>query len=177
MIEKVYAEALFQLGNEQNTLDLFHEELNAVRDVFEQNPDAVKFLSAPTIVYDDKMSFIDKIFKGKICDDVFSFIKVLTKNKRISNILTIADKFNADYNEFNNIIEITVITVKPLKDELKIKLKSKLEAMMNKSVKLIEKTDESIIGGIVLNYGNTMVDSSLKAQLDSLKIRMRSMIA
>lgn len=177
MVEKVYAEAMFQLGVEKDNLDLFHEELSELKTVFVQNPELTKLLSAPTVDYSEKISVIDKIFKSRLCDDVFSFVKVLTEKKRISYLSAVADKFNENYNSYNNIIEITVTTVKPLKEELRIKLKNKIETITGKKIKLIEKTDESIIGGIVLNYGNTMLDSSLKSQLDSLRIRMKSMIA
>ncbi|MDE5859568.1 MAG: F0F1 ATP synthase subunit delta, partial [Oscillospiraceae bacterium] len=79
--------------------------------------------------------------------------------------------------EMKNIAEVKVTTSTPLSDGLRSKLKAKLEAVYKKTVILTENIDESIMGGIVINYGNTMLDGSVKAKLEAVQKQIKGVIA
>ena len=65
----------------------------------------------------------------------------------------------------------------PLKTWLKEKLVAKLESVLNKKVILTEKLSPSILGGIVVNYGNVQMDSSLKTRLEKIRAQIDSVMA
>ena len=77
----------------------------------------------------------------------------------------------------NNIAEVKVTTSVPLSDGLKTKLKAKLEKVWGKSVILTETVDPDIMGGIVVNYGNTMMDGSVKSKLEAIQKQIKGIIA
>jgi F-type H+-transporting ATPase subunit delta len=85
--------------------------------------------------------------------------------------------FRARYNEKMNILEVTAVTAEPLSARLREKLVDKLGKVTGKKIVLSEKTDKSIIGGIVLRYANTEIDSSVKTRLDKLKAQIDGVIA
>lgn len=177
MIEKVYSQALFETGRESNTLDILFSELNAVSEILKDNPNFIKFLSAPIINADEKKSVIAKIFKDKISEYLYNFICILTDKNRIQYIGRITEEFKKSCNNYNGIMEVTVTTALPMKKELLEKLVKKLEAASGKKISIVEKVDNTILGGIILSYGNTLLDSSVKSKLESIHLQMKSVIA
>ena len=68
---------------------------------------------------------------------------------------------------------MTVITSIPLKPDLKARLIKKLEQKSGKTVKLNEKVDPSIIGGIILRMGNSQIDNSIKGRLEAVAQQLK----
>ncbi|MBQ7757352.1 MAG: F0F1 ATP synthase subunit delta [Oscillospiraceae bacterium] len=176
-LEKVYADALFELAVEDNTLDTVAEEMEAVAGIMSENSDFLKLLSAPTVSDKDKKSMLSKAFEGRISDTVFNFINVLCDNGRIKYLIAISQQFKDMYNDKNGILEVIVTTTMPLSDNLREKLVLKLEKISSKKIQLVEKIDTSIMGGIVLNYNNTQIDASVKKRLDTMRQQIDSIIA
>ncbi len=176
-LENNYAEALFELCNERSSLEEVHDEMIWLSEVFENNEDLVKFLYAPTVEQEDKKNVLKNIFQSELSETAFDFLCVVADKKRIRYLPRIIKSFNALYNEEKNILEVTAITTVPLSEKLRSKLISKLESVSGKTIVLTEKTDKSIIGGIVLEYGNTQIQGSIKHKLDELRARINSVIA
>lgn len=176
-LEKVYADALFELAIEENNLDTVAAEMETVSKIMSENEDFVKLLSAPTVPDKDKKSMISKAFEGRICDIVFNFMNVLCDNGRIKYFCAVSARFKEMYNEKNGILEVCATTTMPLSENLREKLVLKLEKISGKKIQLVEKIDASIMGGIVLNYNNTQIDASVKKRLDDMRQQIDSIIA
>lgn len=177
MIEKTYAQAVFELGLEDDTLDTLYREITEVSHIFDANPELMKLLSAPTISTEEKLSVLGRLFKGKISEEAYHFLCVLTEKNRAKFLGKIAAELKQKYNDHYGIVEITATTSIPLSEALRTKLISKLESVSGKKINLVERLDKSILGGIVLNYGNTQMDASVKARLDALRLQMKNLIA
>lgn len=176
-VEKVYSEALFELAGELNCTDEINEELTALAKIFRDTPDLAKMLCSPTVRSDDKSMFIEKVFKGKTSEITYNFICLLTDKRRTSFLPDIADKFREHWCDMKNIVEIKVTTSVPLNDLLREKLIKKLESVYKKTVTLKESVDPGLLGGIVINYGNTMLDGSVKAKLEAMQKQIKNFIA
>lgn len=177
MLEKKYASALFEIAVEDNTIDDICSEVKTLKTIFSDNMDYLKALSVPTLSFSEKVSSFDEVFKGKLSETIYNTMMVLIDKNRISLFENIADEFIRLYNEKKGIVEITVITAKPLKDALKKKLVAKLTSISSKKITLIEKVDASILGGIMLSYNNTEIDASIKSKLDAMRSQINSIIA
>ncbi len=175
--EKVYSEAVFELAKEQGNADEVKEELDALAEIFDSAPELGKFLTVPTVTIGEKLSVIERTFKGKISDTSYNLLCVAAENGRAALIPGIAADYRERWYEMKNIAEVKVTTSIPLSDTLRIKLKAKLEAVMKKTVILTENVDPSIMGGIILNYGNTMTDGSVRSKLDALQKQIKGVIA
>lgn len=177
MPEKIYANALFELANEQSSLEEVFEEIKTLSKIFLDNSELQKLLSAPTLTLAEKLSIIENIFNGKISKLVFNFLNVVVEKKRISFFDKIELEFRNLYNDRNGILEITVTTTTALSVVLKEKLITKLESISAKKITLVETIDATIMGGIILNYGNTQLDASVKSKLDAMRWQINSIIA
>lgn len=170
-VGKLYSQALFEIGIESNTLDEINNDMAQCKAVFDENPELVKILASPVITNNEKIDVITKIFgeSGTVRD----FICVVSQKGRIVNFSEIAESFRIKCSEHNNIAEMTVITSVPLKSAQKEKLIKKLEEKSGKKVRLAEKTDPSILGGIIVEYGNTRLDNSIKGKLEAVEKQLK----
>ncbi len=176
-VGKIYSEAIFELAAEQSCAGQVFEELTSLKKIWTENPDVAKLLSAPTLSVSEKLKINEKVFKGRVSEMVYNFLCVITEKGRAGALTEIADAYKEKWYEAENIAEVTVTTSAPLKKELRDKLVKKLEAVYKKKVILEEKTDSSLIGGIVVNCGNEMLDGSVKNRLDSIEKQIKGIIA
>jgi F-type H+-transporting ATPase subunit delta len=171
-VGEVYAEALFELAKESNDIDGIYKTLNDYADIFSDNPDLMKLLAVPTIPVPKKIEIVNKVFPEE--NLVSNFICILVEKSRITGIENVRSEFNKKYNELNNIAEMTVYTVKPLDDDTRRKLTEKLADKYQKTIKLREKIDPELIGGIVVKYGNKVMDNSIRTKLKNIGKSMKT---
>ena len=105
------------------------------------------------------------------------FLCLLNEKGRFKFLPEITKAFTDKYNAKMNILEVTAITSTGLSAVLRDKLIKKLSVVSGKTIRLTEKVDKAVIGGIVLRYGNTELDSSVKTALDKLRSQINGVIA
>lgn len=170
-VKKLYSQALFELCLENNNLKEVYDDINQCRKIFDDNPDFVELLFSPLIMPEEKTVIIDKVF-GKE-GTVHDLICVVTLKGRIRYFSGITDAFNELYDEHCGIKEMTVVTSVPLKPDAREKLLKKLEEKSGKTVKLTEEVDPSIIGGVILKMGDSIIDDSIKGRLASISDQLK----
>ncbi|MDR0197751.1 MAG: ATP synthase F1 subunit delta [Oscillospiraceae bacterium] len=181
-IEKTYADALFSLIAEENETDrsVFDDalkELQVVDGLLSEVPDFLKLLGTPTVPKESKLKIVGDAFEGRVSGYVYNFLRVLTVKGRMSRFKGVYRAFRELYNERFAIAEVTVTTRAALSDALRSKITSRMAQITGKSVVLKEKVEPAIIGGIVLDYGNTRMDGSVKTRLAELKKDISGIIA
>lgn len=176
-VRNIYAKAVFELCEERQITAEAYEELEAVGVVFDQNEDFVRLLRSPLIEMKEKQSLLEKAFAGRVSDTVFDFLCVAVEKGRADCISDICREFKALYYKQQNILEVKVTTAMELSDRLTEKLKNKLEQTLGKTVIMKLSVDKSLIGGIVVKYDNTELDSSVRGRLDRLKAQIDGVIA
>lgn len=172
-----YAEALFQIGEEENLTDIMYQELSDVVNLIKVNQDFFSVLKSPVISKKEKISLIDNIFENKININIKNFLKILIEQDRISFILDISDSYKELLNEKNNILEGFVISAIPMKKEEIKELEEKLSKKYNKNVTLENKVDKSILGGVLVRLGNEEIDGTVKTRLDKMKEQLSQVIS
>ena len=172
-----YAEALFQIGEEENLTDMMYKELSDVVNLIKVNQDFFSVLKSPVISKKEKISLIDNIYENKININIKNFLKILIEQDRISFILDISDSYKELLNEKNNILEGFVISAIPMKKEEIKELEEKLSKKYNKNVTLENKVDKSILGGVLVRLGNEEIDGTVKTRLDKMKEQLSQVIS
>ena len=177
--EKVYGEAFFELCMEEcpdKASDIF-EELSALDGVFADSPELVKLMGTPTVSAEEKAELINEIISGgNVSELCGNLLCVLAERGRFGCFAGIVKNFRARYNEHFKIAEITVTSNAPLSDMLKERIISKMSEVTGKKISVREKVDPSVIGGIVIDYGSTRYDGSVKARLNALRQELSSVI-
>ncbi|MCM1333844.1 MAG: ATP synthase F1 subunit delta [Bacteroides sp.] len=171
MVEKNYGDALFELILEEDASSLrsVQEELAAVDQVLTDVPELIKLVKTPTVELKEKLSIVEEAFAGKVSENTYRFLMVLTESGRLAYFGRIRRYFDGLCNERLGIAEVTVVSTEPISDDLKAKIRAKMAEITGKTVTLREETDPALIGGVVIRYGGRSYDGSVRAKLDALK--------
>ena len=172
-IARPYAQAVFDLANEQKKLPIWSETLKLLSHVVEN--EAVQSVLSDSKVQDtDKEKLILDICKKNIHKEGENFIKLLIENKRLLILPFISESFeilkaNEEGSVTANIVVATKITKKETDEIVK-----NLEKKLNKKIEATVEIDQSILGGSVITVGDTVIDASVKGQLESLAFSMKA---
>ena len=82
LVSQTYGEALFELANEQDKIDVFTEEIDVISEVLAQNPDFSKLMNHPKIDKENKLEIVDNVFLGRIDKELVGFLRLLVTKGR-----------------------------------------------------------------------------------------------
>jgi F-type H+-transporting ATPase subunit delta len=178
-VEKTYADAFFSLLESENpdksagrpAFDTALTQLKCVGETIAETPDLLKLMNTPTISDDEKLGLIDSVYGEKVTDYVRNFLRLLAVKKRMSYFPQILREFRRRYNEHFDIAEITVTSAMPISQDLRGKIAAKMAQITGKpaeNVLVTEKVDKTLLGGVVVDYGNMRLDGSVKTRLNEL---------
>ena len=177
VIANRYAEALFQLSEEENITKEIYNELHDVVEVIKNNKELDNVLKSPLVAKNEKTQLIEALFNNKINNDLKNFLKILVEMGRISSLKSIELTFKELLNDKHNIIEGTVISAIALTEKQVKELEEKLSKKYNKNVTLENEVDQSILGGVLVRLGNTQIDGSVKTRLNNIKDQLTQVIS
>lgn len=172
-IARRYATALADVAIDRNEEREVQRELDQWASMIEAHPQLKEVFDNPTIVYDHKRKVVeDLIARTRVRETTASFLRVLLRNQRLSQLRDVAARFGLILDERGGMVAAHVTTARPIPEELKSSLHETLAAATGRKVRLSFSTDESIIGGLVARIGSTIYDGSVQSQLDRLAAKM-----
>ena len=169
-----YASALFDLCRENKIIDEVLQDFNIIQKSILENKELKIISLSPLVTSDDKLKIFEKILINQNVNVMtITFLKVIGKNKRFSNLLSIISEFK-DINAKNRgDILADVTSAEVLSDEEKNKIKNQLKTMLGNKLSLNFKVDKKIIGGLIVKVGSKMIDTSLANKINKLRIVMK----
>ena len=177
VIANRYAEALFQLSEEENISKEIYSELHDVVQLIKENKDLDNVFKSPLVAKNEKIDLIEALFNEKINNNLKNFLKILVEKGRMSSLQAIELTFKELLNEKHNILEGTVISAVSLTTEKVKELEETLSKKYNKNITLENKVDKSILGGVLVRLGNIQIDGSVKTRLDNIKDQLSQVIS
>ncbi len=168
-VNTTYGNALFEVAMENNTLDTTLEEVTFVKQSFLENEDLMKLLLHPNIEKESKISVVESIYKGKISDELTGLLTMLINKGHQKDIISVFDYVINAIKEEKGIGIAYISSAVELSKEQKDKIEQKLlETTEYKKIEGNYEVDKSLIGGLVIRVSDTVVDSSLKTQINNL---------
>lgn len=177
-VARIYAQALYDIGEAAGTLSELNDELGAVRDVIaELDRDLRTFIEMPQFPRDDKWQVLRTAFEDRVSRDILGLLKVLVTRRREKLIADIAFEFTELVNEGLSRVQAEVITAKPLDDELLAALREVLEDSTRHEVVLDQRVDPGMIGGVRVSLGDLVVDGTTRRALNDLRRSLDASLA
>jgi F-type H+-transporting ATPase subunit delta len=176
LVAKTYSEALFEVALEENKTDLFLEELEFIIDTFKMYPEFFTIFKSPQISIEEKKNMMAEVFGAKLSKEMNNFVKILLDKNRSYYIEQINNEYETMLNNHKGIVKAVAITAIPLNDEDKLKLKEKIEKMTGKNIKITNKIDKSILGGVLVRIGDKVIDGTVKGRLFEIKESLSQII-
>lgn len=168
-LDKRYALALYTVAEGKGKVEEYLNDLREIVLLMKNDAEFLKVIKYPQISTSEKKKMFIRIFKGRIDEDLLSFLLILIEKDRILFTEQKLKEMEKIHLERNNTLLVEVKTVIPLKDSEREDLRIKLYNMYDKKIILDEKLDKNIIGGVYIRVGDDVIDGTIKIKLEEMK--------
>lgn len=162
-----YAEAAFQFAKERNALTVWSDMLGLIKAVA-VDENMARLAADPRV---DQARFLE-LFLGVCAKNVDAeagnFVRLVVENRRLSLLTEIVMQFEQLKAEAESRIEASVVSAFALEPAQLIALEQALRRRLGREVQLRAEIDSSLVGGVVIRAGDTVIDGSVKGQLSAL---------
>ena len=168
-----YSLALYELAEESNLLSKIETNSVSILNLIGTSVDFNNLIKDPTVSRNELINAINKIF---------DYLEIENLLKNFTNFLVIKRRFFFIEQILNNFIEICSEKRGELKTEIRSaknlsndeinNIKDELSKHFTSKIKLDYKHDESLIGGLIVQVGSTMIDTSIKNKLQQIENKM-----
>ncbi len=170
LISKTYGDALFEAAQEQDLMDLLLDEAKLFQEIMEQNKDFEQLMNHPKILKEEKLTILDNVCKDNFSKEFTGFLSIIIKKDRFSEVKEILDYFIKAVKEYKGIGIAYVTTPMALSEIQKSKVVERLlETTKYKQMEMHYLLKEDLMGGMYIQIGDRVIDSSIKTQLEELK--------
>ena len=168
-----YSLALFELSEENNLLSQIEDQSSSILNLIDQSEDFSNLIKDPTTSQEDLLKVINKISEKNKFESLFrNFLSFLIQKRRFFFIERILKSFIEICSRKRGELKAELKSAKELSNEEIAKITEELTKNFSSKIKLNYKHDESLIGGLVVQVGSTMVDTSIKNKLQQIENRM-----
>jgi ATP synthase F1 delta subunit len=165
---RVYAEALFDVARKTGKLDAIREELGQFADAVDGDRELQVFFFSPYFSSAEKTEGVRRAIGG--ADPEFlNFLELLIEKHRMTEVFRIRRQFEQLWKRENRRIDVTVTSAVELDPAAVTKIGEEIERQTDQRVELASRVDAEILGGIVLQVGNMVLDASIRNRLEKLR--------
>ena len=167
-IARVYADSLFSVSREKGTTETVREQLGQFVESLRENRDLELFFFSPYFSTTEKLEGLG-LTVSDADPDCMNFLEMLIEKHRMPAIFRIERRFEELWKVENQRIEVTVTSAVELDPSVAEQVGAEVERQTGKAVDLTSRVDDSIIGGLVLQVGNMVLDASIKNRSEKLR--------
>jgi len=167
-IARVYSEALFEVAKEKGDLDRVRDELGEFADALAEDRDMQVFFFSPYFHSAEKREAIGRAISGA-SEEFVNFLELLVEKHRMPVIFRIRRQFDELWKRENKKLDVTLTSAVELDPEVVRKVGEEIEKQTGQSVELTNRVDDGIVGGLVLQVGNMVLDASIRNRLEKLR--------
>ena len=168
-----YAQALFELANEDKALTKVEEQVVAINRLINESEEFRYLIKNPTTSIEDLTRVIETISEKNSFDNLLKrFLVFLIQKRRFFYLEKILSDFIEVCSKARGEIKAELFSAKELNEQHISKIKEELSQNFGANIQLNYKFDPSLIGGLVLKVGSTMVDNSIKNKLQQIQKQM-----
>lgn len=164
-----YAAAFFDLAYEKGILESAYEDMTLLGNVCSTNQDFLRMLQNPVINADKKNKVISKVFASSVNTVSLGFMNLMVRKRRERYLPAITEAFSELYKASKGIKTAYVTSAVTLAAKEKAGILEIIGKLTDKKIDLVENTNESLIGGFVVNIGDFQVDQSIATKIKELK--------
>ena len=167
-IARVYAEALFDVADGKDKLDEVRSELGEFADALDDDQELQVFFFSPYFSTNEKREGIEKAVSGA-SEEFRNFLDLLVEKHRMPVIFRVRSAYEELWRKRNRKIDVTVTSAVELDPDVVKKIGKEIEDQTGQTVELSSRVDDAILGGLVLQVGNMVLDASIRHRLEKLR--------
>jgi F-type H+-transporting ATPase subunit delta len=167
-IASVYARSLFEVAKEQDKLDVVREQLGAFADALSETRELQVFFFSPYFSTKEKEDGLERVVTD--ADPVIlNFLKLLISKHRMPVLFRIRATYDALWEEENKLLPVQITSAVELDQSIVQQLGDRISEQTDRKVELSARVDPDILGGIVVQVGNSVLDASVRNRLEQLR--------
>ena len=168
-----YSLALYELASENNVLSQVEDQSSSILNLISSSKDFSNLVKDPTNNQEDLLKVIENIFNDYKFENLLkSFLSFLVLKRRFFYVEQILNNFIEICSQKKGELKAELKSAKKLSSDEISKITDELTKNFSSKIKLNYKHDESLIGGLVVQVGSIMVDTSIKNKLQQIENRM-----
>ncbi len=172
-IARPYAEAAFRLARDENALPAWSDMLRFMASVI-ADPQIARALDNPKLGTAEKEALLLSVAGDRLSTLGRNFLRVLIEADRATLLPQIAGLFATLKAGAEGLAKATIDTAFPLDETQLRSLTAALEQRFGKKIEAVVNVDRSLIGGVCIAVGDTVIDGSVKAKLDAMAVTLRA---
>jgi len=167
-IARVYADALFGVAKDRDKLDAIRDQLGEVADAVDRDRDLQVFFFSPYFSSAEKRDGIARAVSGAE-PELINFLELLAEKHRMPAIFRIRRRFDELWAAENKRLEVRLTSAVELDPAIVEQVGAEIERQTGHRIDLESSVDADILGGLVLQVGNMVLDASVRNKLEKLR--------
>jgi F-type H+-transporting ATPase subunit delta len=168
-----YSLALYELASENKVLMQVEDQSSSILNLITSSKDFSYVIKDPTINRKDLLKVISNISDNNKFEKLLkNFLSFLVTKRRFFYVEQILKNFIETCSKKRGELKAELISAKKLSSDEITKITDELTKNFSSKIKLNYKYDDSLIGGLIVQVGSTMVDTSIKNKLQQIENRM-----
>lgn len=169
-----YATALFELAENEKKLDDVAADLQQLREMIDASADLARVIKSPVMAQADQVGAMTAIAGAAGFSDLTkNFIGVVAANRRLFALGGIMKAYQDQLAASRGEATAEVVSATALTQAQLDAVEDALKKAIGTKVQVEQRVDESLLGGLVVRVGSQMIDSSLKTQLQKMRLAMK----
>jgi F-type H+-transporting ATPase subunit delta len=171
-VARRYAQALMlSADSAMSMIDAIAGDLELIKRTLDGSRELRLLLASPVVKSDKKRAVLRELFRSRIGAVTMTFVELLTEKQREGMLSEVIEQFGALRDAKYGIVNVDVASAVEISEQQERSLSAKLEAYTKKKVRLRFALDASLKGGMVVRIGDTVLDASVKRQLEVIRER------
>jgi len=169
-----YANAVFELAQEQGKVDRVAEDLAALKSLIAESPEFARLVKSPLFSHEDQARALRPVLDKMGVEALTAkFLLTLTGKRRLFALDHMIAAYDRLVARVKGEVQAEVTSAHPLSPAQSAELKSVLKSKLGREPRLNTRVDPTLLGGLVVKVGSRMIDSSLRTKLAGLRAAMR----
>lgn len=169
-IARPYAEAVYQVARQHDTAQ-WGAQIAALAEVV-LNPDVAQFADNPKVTADQVYALVVDASQAVLDPGVQNFLRALIENGRLSVLPVVSEQFQALANAAGGVADAVIFSAFPIDEPQLVEVVAVLEKRFGRKLVASVTLEPSLIGGIRVVVGDEVMDTSVKARLDRMKVAL-----
>ena len=172
-LARPYAKAVFSYAHDAGMLDQWSASLELLSSVVQEAP-VQKLLASPELTTEQQASTIIDVCGESLEDKAKNLASLLAENRRLSLLPFIYAQFRDLKAAQESMVDVELVSASPLNDEQRQQFSQALSSRLDRRVNLTVAIDKSLIGGVLVRAGDTVIDGSIRGRLTKLEQALNS---
>ena len=169
----VYAHALLDAAEAQGKTEEIVAEFDSfVEVVLNPNPKFEELLASRMFQPEELTAVLDRTLGGQASKLFLNFLKVVAQHGRLNAVRAISEAAHERYNQMRGLVDVIVTTSAEISQQDADQIGQDLRGMIGGQPRVLRKVDPHLIGGLVVQVGDTVYDGSVASQLQRAKAQM-----